>query len=165
MALTRGFKPAYVMGLTVIPTETIAEGASQTFLKGEVLVASSGYAVVGTGAASDDQPTLATILGVAAEPGRNAAAGLYNVTYTPALPNVVFEGQLMFDAGTALAQAHVGAVYGIDVTSNKWFVEGDETTDERVRVIGLKDAIGTVDGVVYFVFLPNTTIFSSTAAN
>src|SRR5574343_286537 len=163
MAITRSFKPAYVMGLTVIPTETIAEGASQTFKKGEVIVASSGYAIAT--AAGNDEPTLGTILGVAAEDAHNTTAGLYNISYSPALPFVVFEGQLYIAAGTGITQAMVGAAYELNVSSNKWYIDGDNTTDERVRVIGLKDAIGTVDGVVYFVFLPNTTIFSSTAAN
>lgn len=163
MAITRSFKPAFTLGLTSMPTLTIAEGASQSFLQNEVIVASSGYGVATT--AGDNEPTLATILGVSAEAAHNTSAGLYNITYTPALPNVVFEGQLYIAAGTGITQAMVGGAYELNVSSNKWYIDGDNTTDERVRVIGLKDPIGTVDGVVYFVFLPNTTIFSSTAAN
>src|SRR5574343_863814 len=163
MAITRSFKSAYCMGLTSVPTETIAEGASQSFKKGEVIVISSGYAVATT--AGNDEPTLGTILGVASEDAHNTTAGAYNITYTPALPNVVFEGQLYIAAGTGITQAMVGGAYELNVSSNKWYIDGDNTADERVRVIGLKDDIGTVDGVVYFVFLPNTSIFSSTAAN
>ena len=163
MALTRSIQPEYMIGMPSVPTETIKEGASQSFLKGEVLVISSGYAVVGT--AGDDNPVLGTILGISCMAGRNVST-YPDLQYIPALPGVVFSAQLQNAAATAaVAQTNVGTVYGLNVTSNQWWVDTDDTTDERVRVIGYKDPIGTVNGVVYFVFLPNTTIFSSTAAN
>jgi hypothetical protein len=163
MALTRSIQAEYGMGFPSIPLETWKEGATQTFLEGEVLVASSGYAVVGT--AGDDAPTLGTILGIAQRAGRNVST-YPDVEFVPAITGLVFSAQLQNGAGTAaIEQTDIGTKYGLNVTSNKWWVDKDDTTDERVVIVGFKDAVGTTNGVVYFMFLPNTSVYNATAAN
>lgn len=159
MALTRSFQHAFNMGPPT-PMIQVPEGASQTFKEGEVIIASSGYGVVG---AAD--PAVGTIIGVSCNAGNNTTAGLYNIGIVPALNSVVFEGQLQNGAGTAaIAQTDLFLAYSINVTSNVWWIDKDDTTHKDTMIVGFKDAVGTVNGVVYFVFLPLMTVFGANAA-
>jgi hypothetical protein len=123
-----------------------------------LLIASSGYAAV---AAAD--PSAGTLIGLALNDGHNTTAGAYKVGFVPLLPGLIFEGQLQNAAGTAtIAQAtHMFAEFGINVTSNKWWVDTDETTHKDVIIVGFKDAIGTLNGVVYFMFKPLATVYAT----
>lgn len=157
MALTQGFQLGPMAGYASSPLLNILEGASQTFHEGEVLVASSGYAVVG-GA----DPTAGTIIGLATCHGSNTTAGT-NIPVVPALPGLIFEGCIQNAAATAtLAVAtHMYAEFGLNVTSNVWWIDTDETSHKDVIIVGFKDAVGTLNGVVYFMFKPLATIYGT----
>jgi hypothetical protein len=155
MALTQSFAIAPLNGLVSVPIWHGYEGAgTQAWHEGEVLVASSGTLVVGTA-----DPTAETIVGLSLEHAAGTTSA--DVAYIPALPNLIFEGCLQNAAGTAtIALAtHMYAEFGINVTSKVWWIDTDETTHKDVVIVGFKDAIGTLNGVVYFQFKPGATIF------
>jgi hypothetical protein len=106
-------------------------------------------------------------VGVAAAPASGTTS--HEVPILPAHPNFVFEGNLDAGSGTtALSVAsHMFTRFGLtlDATSDHWFVDSSDTTDERVVVVGFKDPNGTVNGRVFFVILPEATIYTSVATN
>jgi len=143
------------MGLSSIPSLTEKEANSSTFLKGAVLVDSSG-----TLAEGGSNPT--NIVGVADRPGQNGTSK--NTRYVPALRNIIFE--ISFDKASALgtvspAQTDLNVEYGITKDSaGVWYLDIDKTTTNgRVRIIGFKDAIGTIQGRVYVYFTGDSTIY------
>lgn len=141
------------------------EGASQSYKRGSVLVVASGLVIKGT--SGNDAPTLLTVLGVADAPASGTTSKA--VPIIPALPGVVFEGNLDAGSGTtALTVAsHMFTNFGLtlDSTTDHWYVDSSDTTDIRVCVIGFKDPAATVNGRVYFTFLHGTTIWSTPGAN
>lgn len=149
--------PAYRYGSSSTPTETAPVGASQTITKGDILVAASGYVNV-----DNTDPTTATIVGVARRGATTGAAGSQVVEYTPAMPDVIFEGTLRNSAtgDYALTAADRFKSYGVEETAGGVaFVDQADTTNTRVRIVGFKDPVGTVDARVYFVFLSSATIY------
>lgn len=141
------------------PSITFKEAASQTFVKGCPVVFTSGGSTVEEDT-SDPQP----IVGIA----EHAASGTTSdpVRVVPAIPGLIFEGFLGNGDLTdyTLLAADVGDVYGLarDATNKGWFVDKQDTTNVRVRVVGLKDAAGTVNGRVYFTFLTVAVIGGTT---
>ena len=154
MALTRSFSIAPLMGLISVPIMHGYEAASQSYKAGEPLIASSGALAV---AAAD--PTDDTLVGLALADATGTTSA--DVAYIPFLHGMVFEGQIQNAAATAtIALAtHMYAEFGLNVTSNVWWIDTDETTHKDVVIVGFKDAIGTLNGVVYFQFKPGVTIF------
>lgn len=134
------------------PSITVPEAAAQTFKRGCPLVFTAGGSTVEEDT-SDPQP----IVGIAEQD----ASGTTNdpVRIVPAIPGVLFEGVLGNGDLTdyTLLAADVGDVYGLarDGTAGRlgWFVDKQDTTNVRVRVVALKDPAGTVNGRVYFTFL------------
>lgn len=155
MSLTRGFDYARMLGYENPPIMNFPEGAGQSFKKGELVVASGGYIVVG---AAD--PSAETIVGIAL-----ADASGTQGTQIPvmcALPGVIFEGQLQNAAAdAAIAATDMLKQYGVNLTSNKWWIDTDETTSKIVTIVAFKDATTTVNGVVEFVFNPLGTVWGS----
>jgi len=156
MALTvkgaQSLRPAPGLGTHSHPTIIFKEAAAQTFKKGCPVVFTTGGTTVEEDT-SDPQP----IVGVA---DANASGTTSNdIPVVPALPGLLFEGILGNGDLTnyTLLAADVGDVYGLarDATAGNlgWFVDKQETTNVRVRVVKLKDAAGTVNGRVYFTFL------------
>lgn len=154
-------RPSRRLGLSSTPTLPGPEGASQTFKKGAPLIYTSGYLVE---AAVDP---VAGIVGFAEEDAHNAAAGLYEIGVTPALPGVIFEGILTdeSDAAYTLAQTALGLQYALqkDTTTLAWAIDSADTTLISVRIVELVDAIGTVNPRVRFTVLLDATIFGSAA--
>jgi hypothetical protein len=140
------------LGLHSTPSLTFLEAASQTYVKGSPLIASSGLAAI-TGAVANP----VDIIGIS----ESAATGTTNdpVRVNPISADIVYEGILgkadLSDRVTA--QTDIGTAYGInrDATNLGFFVDVDNTTpaEVKVRVIGFKDAVGTTNGRVYFTFL------------
>lgn len=122
------------------------EGAAQTFKAGHIVVLSAGKVVKG---ASD--PTASTVLGIAAE----AATGVTDskIGVILAHEDGEFLGNVQ-DTG-ALALANIGTAYGVvlDATNDIFRVDLSDTTNTRVRVTELIDAVGDVNGLVVFKFL------------
>ncbi|MFA5234442.1 MAG: hypothetical protein WC390_08600 [Sulfurimonas sp.] len=157
MALTQSFVLGPMAGFASYPLITVPEGASQTFKAGDLLVASSGLAVVG-GA----DPTAGTIIGIATCDGSNTTAGTL-IEVIPALPGLIFSGQIQNAAATAtlVYATHMFAEFGINVTSNKWWIDTDETTHKDVIIVSFQDAVGTLNGIVNFMFKPLGTIYGT----
>ena len=102
------------------------------------------------------------IIGVAEEAGENnAVAGAKKVRCVPLTGDYVFEGILGNGDTTdyTLAVGDIGDCFGITKAADGgWFVDKQKAVifganSVRVRVIGLKDPAGTVNGRVQFVFL------------
>jgi hypothetical protein len=131
-----------------------SEAASQSFKAGEPLIVSSGALAVASA-----EPTAETLVGLSL--GNATGTTGADVAYIPFLPWMIFEGCLQNAAGTATIAiaTHMYAEFGIDVTSNKWWVDTDDTDDKDVIIVGFKDAVGTLNGVVYFMFKPGATIY------
>jgi hypothetical protein len=112
---------------------------------------------VTTGAAVD---VSTGVLGIADEPATSGV--VTKVCVTPALPGMLFRGQLITSETTAalvtLAQTHIGAIacltlvtgdthYGVDVGATAVAAE------PCVKIVELIDAVGVSGGEVGFVFL------------
>jgi hypothetical protein len=132
----------------------LKEAASQTFKKGAIVVYSSGYV-----AEAGSDPSY--ILGVALNAGHNGAAGAYKTLVALAHDSNTFVANVK-GSGNAnkTAQSDVGAAYGIvSDTNGEWFVDKDDTTNVRVRIIDLVDPAGTENGKVLVKFLSANRYF------
>ncbi len=154
MALT-AFDVWRLEGITSMPTHFAPEGTSVTYVKGAVLIQTSGYT-----AEAGANPT--NVIGVAAHAGKNLTTHPKGF-YLPPDDGVIFVGSLDTGAseGTGtVAATDLGAEYGITKTAltgvnlGKWYVDQNKTgADARVRVVELIDAVGTVQGRCGFKFL------------
>ena len=133
----------------------MAEAATQTFLTGALLVHSAGYAQE-----SGADPADGTVLGISHGPGNNeAAAGTDKAGFSPFFPGTLIEANLCSGAAGdhTLAQANVGTSYGMIKRTvsglTHWVIDSSETDsgDVIVRVVGLRDDIGDVNGRVFAV--------------
>lgn len=164
MAVTRSFAPAKTYGLYSTPVEEAKEAASQTYTKGAVLIPSlTSSAVNGYVAEGAADPAAGVIIGVALEAGKNTSAGVGTTHYVPALPGVIFEGQVYHGtaASAVIATADRFKQYGIAKSGANWVIDKSETTHKDVRIVGFKDPVGTLNGVVYFVFASPGTIYGA----
>lgn len=107
----------------------IAEASGQSFKAGEIVYNSSGIAVC-----SDDATS---ILGIVQED----AVGTGYATHYPRV--VILGSGDILDIGytdtTGSAAPAVGTAYGLDVTSNVWKLDIDETSTKQFRVIKILD--------------------------
>jgi hypothetical protein len=159
--VTRGFHPRRVGGQTSVPLWNAPEGVTETFLKGSVVIFTSGYLV--QAAASP----VVKIAGISTTNAHNdSAAGTHDMEFVPALPGLRFEGTLCVDSTNThiLVQTNLGASYGIliDTTNKRWFIDPANTSD-AVNIVKLVDALATVKPRVEFVFMALVTIFSGEA--
>lgn len=142
--------PIEAHGLGSIKKKEGGATASQTWVRGAVLVAASGRISEG-----GTNPTL--ILGVAIH-GVTSAVADAPAQYIPAFPGQEFVASIDTSAslGTgAIALADRYADYGItEDASGVWYVDKNKTSDATVRVTvtDLLDPIGTVNGRVKIVF-------------
>lgn len=104
------------------------------------------------------------IAGIAALAATGTAGA--NMPYYPALPGMVFEGSVdNTGAGTGvIAAGDLFEEYGLTVTAGGiWYIDKDKSgVNRRVKIIGFRDAVAVVTGRVWFIFLPDVTIFAST---
>ena len=157
-------RPHRRLGLNATPTIREAQASAGTFVQGAPVNFQSGYvaacatqSVAGNGAAVDISTG---VLGIADEPA--TASDVSKVCVTPALPGMMFRGQLVTSETTAalvaLTQAHIGALaaltlitsdthYGVDIGATA--ISGEPC----VKIVELIDAVGTSGGEVGFVFL------------
>lgn len=110
-----------------------AEGASQTFKKGWVVILVAGY-VVDPGT---DTPSL--ILGIAAEDAHNdSVAGTHQIGVYLALDTNVFAGNVLQSslADHTLVQGDIGTQMAIqrDTTNNRWYLNASTTGGANCRV-------------------------------
>lgn len=161
-----------------VPLYPYTDADSATYLQGTPLIFGSGGNLV----AASTGPTTG-IVGLSAQPGSNIASGapLYNsvgnagvqtpLLVVPALPNIIFEGNIgNGDADYAASQANVWVAYGLskDTTTGLWYVDVSlTTTASAVVIVGIKNAqqgsnsditLGTTVGLrVLFKFLYGAT--------
>lgn len=132
------------------------EKASSTYLKGAFLIDDdSGYVTESTSpidASAVGKRTFGFALAAATGTTGSATTGP-NVAMLDVTAMTVFEGTLSdATAGThTLAIADMHKVYPITKSTN-WYLDANAVSDTGGgRVVGFKDAIGTVDGRVYFI--------------
>lgn len=122
------------------------EGASQSFKYGHLVVLSSGQLVKG-----GSDPAANTVVGIASEDASGTQAtkiGVYAAT-----EESEFLGRVQ-DTGT-LALTQIGAQFGLvlDATNDIFRVDLSDTSNKRVTILRLYDAVGDVNGRVIFKFM------------
>ena len=128
------------------------EAATQTYLRGAVVIYSAGYVQE----ASTDP---ADILGIALRAGQNGdAAGDKRANFVPLLPGTVIEANLaQAAANTVSAATDVGKAYGLVKRTSgtaHWVIDSAETSSTRCRIIGFvggKPKVGDTNARVYAV--------------
>ena len=148
LAANDHFKPIGMLNGTPFPIMKVTKASATTWNKGDIIIATSGLAVVAT-----DGPTTGTILGVALN---DAVDGETEKEICPALPGVVFSGRIATgDAGgdytSLITNRYVR--YGISLdASGAWYINAADTTDLAALVLEFIDAIGTNLAKVKFTF-------------
>ena len=145
----------YYEGYYSEPIEDYIEASTQTYKKGALMVFSSGK-VAENGNAN---PT-ADSIGFST----HAFQGVdKQVKIAVAAPGTVFEGTFS-NAGTpvAVAQTDVGVAHGVnrDGSTGLWYVDKADTNGTFVRIVAIKDPIGTLDARVYFKVLQTNSVFN-----
>jgi hypothetical protein len=148
---------------------SFAEGATQTFKKGWVVILSAGFVV---DPASD---TPAAILGVAAEDAHNdTVAGTHTIGVYLAIPTNVFAGNVLQSslADHVLVQGDIGTSMAIqrDTVNFRWFLNASTVGGANIRVFTYEIAqnqsatpntasgpfgVGDTNVRLTFTFLPN----------
>lgn len=137
--------------------QTKREAANQEFNAGAPLFYSGGRAAEITDPVGDTEQ----ILGLAMHDASGTTDT--NVVVAPTLPGIVFEGVLgnVADDLYALLAADEGKLCCLrrDDTNDTWYLGANDShatnpaAGAGCRIVGLKDAVGTVNGRVYFVFM------------
>ena len=156
MSYAKRFGPSKALGLNIKPSLTGPEAATQSFKKGALLIDSSGYLAEG-----GTDPT--NIIGVSEEAASGTTGN--DVRFTPALPNVLFEGRLLGAAAAdhVLVATNRYAEYGLTKDSDGyWYVNVSKTgADARFRILEFVDAVGTTNARVRGVFTLDQTVFEA----
>lgn len=130
------------------PVGPYPEAANQTFKWGDLVYMNGGYLTI---CGADP----ASVLGIAKQDGHNTTAGLYKddvllITHDTLILMQVHHGT---PANAVIEAADLMADYGIAVSGNIWYVDKEETTNKRVRIIEFYDELGTLNGRVAVQFL------------
>jgi hypothetical protein len=137
--------------------QTYPEAATQEFNGGAPLFFSSGKVAEITDPVGDTEQ----IIGIALNDASGTTSNPTQVV--PALPGLVFEACLanVADDLYTIALADVGKLCALrrDDTNDTWFLGANDAhatnpvAGAGCRIVSLKDAVGTVNGRVNFVFL------------
>jgi len=165
--VVKRIEPHRRLGLSSTPTLRIAQKASSTFIKGApVYIDSTGYITSTpvdtlTSSHSAVQAAAAEILGFAQEAGANSASDTSLVGVTPALPGMLFKGQMMSTTDSSnsgalktTTQTMIGGNYGLAKLSGdtNYGIDADlASSRDAVTVVEAIDAIGTSGGLMGFV--------------
>lgn len=133
------------------------EGSAQTYKAGAVLVYSSGLLI-------ESSANPQKIVGLASRDGQNKTGtnNLKKTQFRPILPGTIVEGNIVGSATEVvyvLRGSAVGLVCGVikrtAESATPWAINANTVTAANacVRIIGLKDASGDVNGRVYAVVL------------
>jgi len=137
--------------------QEVDEGASQTFVKGEMVNMVSGLL---TELSSD---TGSTIYGVAADDARNGTAGQYKCGVYMADPNTLFEANMLTTAAAdyVLTQADLGTPMAIQrvTADSRVYLNAATKAGANVRVfvhaVAKNSLVGDTNARVLFSFMPN----------
>lgn len=160
--VTKRIEPHRRLGLSSTPSIQAAQKASSSYKKGApVYIDGSGYVAASPVASVSSHSAIDTaaadIVGFVQEDGANSASNTSKVGITPALPGMMFKGQLIdttTGALASLAQTDLGAAMGLAVLSGDTHYgvdKGTASSRDCVLVVELIDAVGTSGGQVGFV--------------
>lgn len=143
----------------------LVEGASQTFVLGELVVVDAGYVIE---IASD---TPGVILGMAAADAGNDPAGTNRISVYTADPDNIFEGNVLGTgaADHVLLQSDLGGTMAIQrVTADSKVyldasIKGGASTRVYVWDVAPGSAVGDTNARVLFSFLDRYAQFASTS--
>lgn len=143
---------ARTMGLAATPIEHGVEKASSTYVAGAFVIDDDAGRMTESTSPIDVGAVARRCIGMAC----NAATGTTgkDVPIVMATGQTIFEGTLSdLSAGThTLAQADQWQTFAITKGTANWYLDANAKSDAGGgMVIGFKDAIGTVDGRVYFI--------------
>lgn len=161
-------RAAKKIGLNASPAREEYEAASQAvasgMTKGSPTKFSSGLltgAFTSVSISSVSAPRVRAaasdpVLGFTAADGKNASSGATSKNSVEvALPGNVYEGNLFHTtaASTALAQAHLGATYGLrqHPSYNHWVIDLQAAAStDCIKIVGFKSELGDTFPRVYF---------------
>ena len=149
------------LGLSSTPSIQAAQKASAAYKKGApVYIDTNGYVAAAPIASVSSHSAIDTaagdIMGFAQEDGAASASNTSKVGVTPAVPGMMFKGQLISTSTGALAtiaQTDLGAAMGLAKLSGDTHYgvdKGVASSRDCVVVMELIDAVGTVGGQVGF---------------
>lgn len=152
----RAVRSMYGMSL---PTMMVTKASGVTWPDGAIIIATTNLAVE---AADSVEPDV--IMGVAIGEEETSNTNL-SALITPALPGIVFRGQIATGASGAtvdLAVAHRyltgGSALDLAVNNDIWYVNVGAHDDDLITIIDLVDDIGTAWGEVDFII--NSSMFN-----
>ncbi len=140
------------IGLAASPVVHGVEKASVTYKAGCFLIDDDAGRVYPSTTPIDASAVANRTIGMAMEDATGVTGT--DVPIILAGPHTVFEGTLSdLSAGThTLAQADQWRVVALTQGTTHWYLDSNATADSGGALItGFKDAIGTVDGRVYFI--------------
>jgi hypothetical protein len=157
-------RPHRRLGLNTTPTICAAQGSADTFVQGDPVEFDSGYVgaadLTAIASVGDCVDVSAGIIGFADMDATSSSTAKVNVT--PALPGMMFKGQLITSETTpalvTIAQTHLGATAAITKldTDSVYAVDIGATAvaaEPMVKIVELIDPVGTVGGEVGFIVL------------
>jgi len=142
-----------------LPTMQVTKASGVTWPDGAIIIATTNLAVE---AADSVEPDVIMGVAIGAEVTSNT-----NLTalITPALPGIVFRGQIATGAAgatvdSAVAQRYVmgTSAYDLAVNSDIWYVNVGASDDDLITIIDLYDDAGTAWGEVDFII--NNSMFN-----
>jgi hypothetical protein len=154
------------LGLNATPTLQVAQVTAASFKKGAPVYLTGGYLnPTTTDSISSSHIAVtaaaAVILGFVQEDGAADASNLSKVGVIPAVPGMIFKGQLISTTDSssagglhAIEQAHLGTNVGLAVLDGDthYGVDVDlASSRDPVTIVELIDPVGTVGGQVGFV--------------
>lgn len=160
--VTKRIEPHRRLGLSSTPTLRAAQAASSSYKKGDpVYIAADGFVTASPTASVSSHAAIDTaagdITGFVQEDGANSASDTSKVGIIPALPGMIFKGQLIDTTTGALAtiaQTDLGANMGLAKLSGDTHYgvdKGTASSRDCVQVVELIDAVGTSGGQVGFI--------------
>ncbi len=147
-----------------LPTMMVTKASGVTWPDGAIIIATTNLAVE---AADGVEPDV--IMGVALGEEKTSNTNL-QALITPALPGIVFQGQIATGASgatvvTATTQRYTAgsSAYDLAVDSDIWYINVGASDDDMIVITDFVDPIGTAWGEVEFqiinsMFNPRITV-------
>jgi hypothetical protein len=133
-----------------VPLLEVIKASATTWLKGAVIIMTSGLAVEGA-----DGATTGTVVGVAADA---AVDGETVARVYPALPGVLFSmrlgtGDTGGDYTSAITDRYLAYGISLEGTSGTWYINQADTSDVQVLITRFIDTIGDNLALVEVTFI------------
>jgi hypothetical protein len=133
-----------------IPIIEVVKATGTTWLKGAVIIMTSGLAVEAA-----DGPTTGTIVGIAMEA---AVSGKLTALVHPVLPGVLFSmrlgtGDTGGDYTSAITDRYLAYGISLEGTTGTWYINQADTSDVAVLITRFIDTIGDNLALVEVTFI------------